>query len=125
MAKLTKVQIQFFVSLAVVLTFGVYFYWFSAASSCAEPNLRGRWNLVTHKDTAIHWQAVANDGKLKENINWMKIEKKVPPPAGETYDKWIVVTSIASPTEQVQKLSKIQGWKLVVVADLKTPKDWT
>ena len=55
----------------------------------------------------------------------MKIEKKVKPPAGETYDKWIVVTSIASPTEQVQKLSKIQGWKLVVVADLKTPKDWT
>ena len=125
MAKLTKVQIQFFVSLAVVLTFGVYFYWFSAASSCAESNLRGRWDSATHNDTAIHWQAVANDGKLKENVNWTKIEKKVPPPAGETYDKWIVVTSIASPTEQVQKLSKIQGWKLVVVADLKTPKDWT
>ena len=124
MAKITKVRTQFFVFLAVVLTL-VYFYWFVAARSCAESNMRRWWNLVTHKDTAIHWQAVANDGKLKENVNWMKIEKKVQPPAGETYDKWIVVTSIASPTEQVQKLSKIQGWKLVVVADLKTPKDWT
>ena len=124
MTRIRKVQIQFFVSLAAVSVTFVYFYWFSAASSCAEPKLRRWWNLATHKDTTIDWQAVANDGKLKENIDWTKIEKKAPSPAGETHDKWIVVTSIASPTEQVQKLSKIQGWKLVVVADLKTPKDW-
>ena len=39
-------------------------------------------------------------------------------------DKWIVVTSISSPTPQIQKLNEIPGWKLLVVADEKTPKDW-
>ena len=39
-------------------------------------------------------------------------------------DKWIVVTTINPPTESVKKLAQLDGWHLVVVADLKTPKDW-
>ncbi|XP_035704042.1 probable glycosyltransferase STELLO1 [Folsomia candida] len=39
--------------------------------------------------------------------------------------KWIVVTSISHPTEQVIKLSRLPEFQLVVVADQKTPKDWT
>lgn len=38
--------------------------------------------------------------------------------------KFIVITSIYPPTEAVIQYSRIKGWQLIVVADLKTPKDW-
>ncbi|XP_059144923.1 uncharacterized protein LOC131932067 [Physella acuta] len=41
------------------------------------------------------------------------------------FDKWIVVTSIASPTEQVKYLAKMKDWRLVVVGDLKSPSVWS
>ena len=40
------------------------------------------------------------------------------------HDKWIVVTTINYPTDTIKKLAVAPGWKVVVVADLKTPKDW-
>ncbi|CAF0885291.1 unnamed protein product [Brachionus calyciflorus] len=39
-------------------------------------------------------------------------------------EKWIVVTSVSAPTEQCIKLSKIPGFKLLVVGDLKTNDSW-
>ena len=40
-------------------------------------------------------------------------------------DKWIVVTSISkAPTDDLKKLSKIKGWKMVVVGDKKSPALW-
>lgn len=39
-------------------------------------------------------------------------------------DRFIVITSINYPTEAVKKWSKIEGWQVLVVADLKTPIDW-
>ncbi|EFP12800.1 hypothetical protein CRE_05084 [Caenorhabditis remanei] len=39
-------------------------------------------------------------------------------------NKWIVVTSISYPTEDVKRLASIEDWNLVVVADTKTPVDW-
>jgi len=46
--------------------------------------------------------------------------------AGSAYsfDKWIVVTTIQYPTEQLKKLAQIPGFRLVVVGDKKTPADW-
>ena len=61
--------------------------------------------------------------KTKE-INWKEIPRKPVPPAEEMHDKWIVVTTINSPTEDVKKLAGIEGWKVVVVGDTKTPEDW-
>ncbi len=40
-------------------------------------------------------------------------------------EKWIVVTTINYPTVALQQLSHLKGWHLVVVADKKTPLDWT
>lgn len=37
--------------------------------------------------------------------------------------KYIVITSIHYPTEAVRRFSEIEDWQVVVVADLKTPKD--
>jgi hypothetical protein len=39
-------------------------------------------------------------------------------------DKWIVVTTIQYPTEELKKLAALPDWHLVVVADKKTPADW-
>ena len=39
-------------------------------------------------------------------------------------NKFVVITSIHSPTETVKLLSHWQGWKVVVVGDKKTPTDW-
>jgi len=39
-------------------------------------------------------------------------------------DKWIVVTTIRSPTDAVRTLAKQSGWKVVIVGDKKTPKTW-
>ncbi|XP_046542284.1 probable glycosyltransferase STELLO1 [Haliotis rubra] len=47
----------------------------------------------------------------------------------ETYkhmkgDRWIVLTTIAHPTPDVQFLVNIPGWNVVVVGDTKTPASW-
>lgn len=52
-------------------------------------------------------------------------EPDVPPvPESQKHDKWIVVTTIQSPTDSVKKLAQLPGWRLVVVGDSSTPKDW-
>ena len=43
---------------------------------------------------------------------------------GLKHDKWIVVTTIQHPTEAVKALNYLKGWKLIVVGDRKTPKNW-
>jgi len=39
--------------------------------------------------------------------------------------KFIVITSIFNPTESVFSFSKMEDYQLIVVADKKTPKDWS
>ena len=38
--------------------------------------------------------------------------------------KWIVVTTINLPTQDMKKLANQSGWQLVVVGDKKTPEQW-
>jgi hypothetical protein len=40
-------------------------------------------------------------------------------------DKWIVVTTINQPTKQIKSLSKINGFQLLIVGDLKTDPTWS
>lgn len=39
-------------------------------------------------------------------------------------NKAIIITTINPPRDEIYKFSKIPGWKLVCVGDLKTPRDW-
>lgn len=39
-------------------------------------------------------------------------------------NKWIVITSINPPTNQVQKICDVAGWNKVVVGDKKSPPKW-
>jgi hypothetical protein len=38
--------------------------------------------------------------------------------------RYIVITSIHLPSEAIKRFSEWPGWKVVVVGDMKTPKDW-
>lgn len=69
-------------------------------------------------------RAKRSHNQLKPNLGWEKIPRKSSPPLEELHDKWIVLTTVSSPTEDVKRLAKIDGWKVVVVADTKTPADW-
>ncbi|ESP02994.1 hypothetical protein LOTGIDRAFT_230450 [Lottia gigantea] len=39
-------------------------------------------------------------------------------------DKWIVLTTIQYPTEDVKFLAQLEDWNIVVAGDTKTPPDW-
>ena len=71
------------------------------------------------------WSSVQRShNQLKLNLDWEKIPRKSSPPLEELHDKWIVLTTVSYPTEDVKRLAKIDGWKVVVVGDTKTPADW-
>jgi hypothetical protein len=42
---------------------------------------------------------------------------RVLPPVGPKNDKWVVVTTINYPTDAIEALASIPGWRVVVVAD--------
>ena len=42
----------------------------------------------------------------------------------ESHEKWIVVTTVQKPTKAVRQLLNVDGWKIVVVGDRKTPDNW-
>jgi len=41
------------------------------------------------------------------------------------YDKWLIVTSINYPTSAIRRLAALPGWHTLIVADTKSPKNWT
>ncbi|KAF8056744.1 STL1 [Scenedesmus sp. PABB004] len=54
-----------------------------------------------------------------------------PPAVSDHHDsrapavRWVVMTTISHPMDAVRKLAALDGWRVVVVADKKTPADWT
>ena len=70
------------------------------------------------------WRTVYENTNFSTEIVWNEIPRKPTPPDEEMNEKWIVITTINSPTEDVKKLAAIDGWKVVVVGDTKTPADW-
>ena len=44
--------------------------------------------------------------------------------AQQQHPNWVVITTINPPTQTVRTLAAAPGWRVVVVADNKTPKDW-
>ena len=42
----------------------------------------------------------------------------------EIMKKFIISTSINSPTKAISKFDNLKGWQLIVVGDLKTPKNY-
>lgn len=76
--------------------------------------------LLTTRDGVLNSFQLTKHGKM----DWSKIQKRPPPPPDSMNDKWIVITTINNPTDDVMKLANIPGWKVVVVGDTKSPKYW-
>lgn len=57
-------------------------------------------------------------------VDWNTIKIREKPASHLLHDKWIVITTINPPTSDVKKLAAIPGWKVVIVGDKKSPKDW-
>ena len=93
-----------------------------AASSQKLPTLVD--HLVSADESESDWKMLHLSRKLTTDIDWTGIARKPAPPAEELHDKWIVITTVNPPTEDVKKLAAVEGWKVVVVGDTKTPADW-
>ena len=86
-----------------------------------------KYNYILTKQRSVCIDSQSNDvdtQTLKESIKWSEIKRRRRLKNTTIHERWIVVTSVSMPTEQVKGLSTIKGWKLVVVADLKTPENW-
>ena len=81
-------------------------------------------DVPVQEESKMNWKLLQLTRNLTSEIIWKESPRKPAPPAGDVHDKWIVVTTINSPTEDVKKLAGIEGWKVVVVGDTKTPADW-
>lgn len=57
-------------------------------------------------------------------LNLEEVEVLPKPANSEMHERWIVVTSIFAPTEDMKLLAKLPGWKMVVVGDKKSPKEY-
>ena len=42
----------------------------------------------------------------------------------QLWSRWIVITSVAPPTDDVIYMASLPGWRVLVVGDEKTPVNW-
>ncbi|GFR95441.1 conserved uncharacterized protein [Elysia marginata] len=68
-------------------------------------------NITQEKQTYIKMADDLSRVVTKNSSNWS--------------EKWIVITTIAPPTDDVKFVASLEGWRVVVVGDLKTPPDWS
>ncbi|XP_001627412.2 probable glycosyltransferase STELLO1 [Nematostella vectensis] len=98
---------------AIVLQVFVFYYFYT----CSEH--------VSSNDSNAQWKRVKRIPRQATEVNWESVKRNQAPPKDEMYDKWIIITTINEPTEDVKKLASIEGWKVVVVGDTKTPSGWS
>lgn len=65
---------------------------------------------------------------LYENISTNEIQNKLGVPQKNVNrtraEKWIIVTTINEPTEQIKRLAAIRDFQLLVIGDKKTKQHW-
>ena len=121
---------KFFLALVLQLLILVVFYrlfagettsvYLRAMNNRLSPTLRDAQNPEDFKD----WRTLYENTNLSTEVIWKEIPRKPTPPEKQMNHKWIVVTTINSPTEDVRKLAAVEGWKVIVVGDTKTPANW-
>jgi len=121
----------FYLGLALQLTMLVLLYrLFSEEratiihSSASDKTFPRFPDIVTPKGSTVNGKLHQRTQNSTIAINWNEIPRRSSPPVEEMHEKWIVLTTINAPTDDVKKLADIEGWKVVVVGDTKTPADW-
>ena len=93
-------------------------------SSAADKRFPSFPDIVSPKGSSVDGKLQQRAQNLTMAINWNEIPRRSSPPVEEMYEKWIVLTTINAPTDDVKKLADIEGWRVVVVGDTKTPANW-
>ncbi|KAF8950051.1 hypothetical protein BGZ52_003934 [Haplosporangium bisporale] len=65
------------------------------------------------------------DTKITTPANCIAVKKELDEKKKTVGENWIVVTTINQPTDAMDLLCNLEGWNVVVVADTKSPTDWT
>ena len=119
------VLFAFVVQLVFIVFFYRYFGNTPGSTFVVQETTAANWEtVIMPKQSLVDWGTVVQSKQLNTDIDWKKVPRKPSPSNEDMHDKWIVLTTINSPTEDVKKLAKIDGWKVVVVGDTKTPADW-
>ncbi|CAF4062170.1 unnamed protein product, partial [Rotaria sp. Silwood1] len=58
------------------------------------------------------------------NLHYSSVEIKANYTCSVQGDKWIIITTIAYPTQAIERFLSLREWNLMIVGDRKTPKDW-
>jgi hypothetical protein len=58
-------------------------------------------------------------------VSWLAVGALLVAPNPVACSRWVVITSIHSPTPTIRKLAAMPSWNVVVVGDLKTPLAWS
>lgn len=103
----------FWFALAIVIQTFLLFFWYGLHN-------HHKTCLPQSKDSDR--SSNADLARLSEEIDWSTVKKK--PQVTELHDKWVVITTINLPTDDVKMLASMEGWKVVVVGDTKTPPSW-
>lgn len=93
-------------------------------SSSSDKKLPRFPDTVMPKGSTVNGELHRQIQNLTIAIKWNEIPRRSSPPVEEMHEKWIVITTTNAPTDDVKKLADIEGWKVVVVGDTKTPIDW-
>ena len=76
-------------------------------------------NLFIHN---VFWNTGGEVDSLELDLEEVKPFPR--PDPSKMHERWIIVTTIFAPNQDIKLLAKIPGWKLLVIGDLKTPSDW-
>lgn len=114
----------FYLGLALQLTMLVLLYRLFFEESSSAKKLPRFPDNVLPKGPTVNGKLHKRTQNLTLAINWNEIPRRSSPPVEEMHEKWIVLTTVSAPTDDVRKLAEIEGWKVVVVGDTKTPVDW-
>lgn len=103
------------------------FLWYNMSNKTTDASVftvdaQFDWHSVPKDPLLVDWHEFRKDRRLAKGIDWTAVERK--PRPSQLHDKWVVITSINKPTSDVKMLAKMDGWKVVVVGDTKTPPDW-
>ncbi|KHJ94400.1 hypothetical protein OESDEN_05670 [Oesophagostomum dentatum] len=107
---------------ALVLVTSVFVLLMLYTNETKVTGLKAKTNLTLGDFSQLEQSLTATIEKVRSVATSVMQPQYEQPPI--VSDKWIVVTSINYPSEDVKRLASLEDWNLVVVADKKTPKDW-
>ena len=92
----------------------------SAAAAAASPEAAGYSQPASKAQVWFERARAASFSAVEAPL----ASAPLPPLREAPHARWVVVTTINAPTPAIKKLAALPDWRVVVIGDTKTPKDW-